>query len=107
MEMMLSALVCQIQLRAHRADLEKHSHTRKHIDAMKKFQPPSTQKKIQPFCKVESTDTKRRELLLAAHIACHFSVRTVDHLSEVMVKIYPESTKDISLHRTTLIIPQL
>jgi hypothetical protein len=92
--------VCQIQLRAHRADLGKHSHTRKHIDAMKKFQPPSTQKKILPFCKVESTDTKRRELLLAAHIACHSSVRTVDHLSEVMVKIYPESSKDISLHRT-------
>ena len=40
---------------------------------------------------------KIAELKLAAHIACHSSIATVDHLGEIVKNI---SGKDISLHRT-------
>ena len=40
---------------------------------------------------------KIAELKLAAHIACHSSIATVDHLGEIVKNI---SGKDISLHKT-------
>lgn len=43
------------------------------------------------------TSVKISELKLAAHIACHSSVNTIDHLAELVRDI---SCKEIALHRT-------
>ena len=48
-------------------------------------------------CKQVDNTEKIAELKLAAHIACHSSIATVDHLGEIVKNI---SGKDISLHRT-------
>ena len=45
---------------------------------------------------MENTE-KIAELKLVAHIACHSSIATVDHLGEIVKNI---SGKDISLHKT-------
>ena len=40
---------------------------------------------------------KKAELKLAAHIACHSSIQTVDHLGELVHSI---SGEDFAIHRT-------
>ena len=60
---------------------------------------PSARTLFDVGCSSKQVDNTEKiaELKLAAHIACHSSIATVDHLGEI-VKII--SGKDISLHRT-------
>ena len=53
-------------------------------------------------CKAVDNSVKVAELKLAAHIACHSSIRTVDHLGEIVKDV---SGKDIALHRTKCTAP--
>lgn len=44
---------------------------------------------------------KKAEILLSAHIAVHSSIKTIDHLSEMVKSLGSKSTlEDIKLHRT-------
>ena len=51
--------------------------------------------------KTKEKSVKEAELAIAVHMACHGSIRTVDHLGEIMVK-YGERSElgEIKLHRT-------
>jgi hypothetical protein len=56
------------------------------------------------FCSVlrtESRDTKISELKMATYIACHGSLRGIDHLGELVKELFPcDATADLRLHRT-------
>lgn len=54
-----------------------------------------------PGFNIRTSDSKKTDLILAAHIACHSSVRTIDHLGELLRNL-PNSGKlsELKLHRT-------
>lgn len=88
---------CKTTVRAHHADLVNHSKTEKH---KKNATPFSNMRTLfqSGISKIKASNAvKASELKLAAHIACHSSIRTVDHLGELVKDI---SCKDLSLHRT-------
>jgi hypothetical protein len=88
--------VCKIDLRAHHADLKKHSTTNKHIQNFQRLNP--ARKTLDTFVAINVTsEQKERDLRLAAYIATHTSIRSVDHLTEV---ISQTNKIDLKLHRT-------
>ncbi len=89
---------CKCEVRAHHADLQRHAETAKHKQNTSKV--TSTRTLFDLGCsskQVDNTSIKTAELKLAAHIACHSSIATVDHLGEIAKAI---SGKTIALHRT-------
>ncbi|KAE8738355.1 hypothetical protein FOCC_FOCC016169 [Frankliniella occidentalis] len=52
--------------------------------------------------RVKTKESKERDLVLAAHVACHSSVRTIDHLGEIINCISSEGNRQppLKLHRT-------
>lgn len=96
-ETVASCKFCRTTIRAHHTDLVSHSKTEKH---KKNATPFSNMRTLfqTGVSKIKASNTiKANELKLAVHIACHSSIRTVDHLGEVVKEI---SCKDLSLHRT-------
>lgn len=87
-------LVCVKDLRAHQTDLEKHGSFTCHQKNMKRH---PKQPKITKMYNVH-TEEKKRDLNLAAYIACHSSIRSVDHLGELLKKLDP-GFKNLELHR--------
>ena len=88
---------CKSTIRAHHTDLINHSQTEKH---KKNALPFSNMRTLfsSGISKIKVNNTlKAAELELAVHIACHSSIKTIDHLGVLVKKI---SCKDISLHRT-------
>ncbi|XP_062972283.1 uncharacterized protein LOC134392146 [Elgaria multicarinata webbii] len=115
---------CICEIRAHHSDLVAHSKTKKHKKHVALLSQPSHNAEKHPFefdmrhslqlekqvsfeAEQDSFDefkhTEMDEsvnvcaLKLAAHIACHMSIFTVDHLGCIIGGI---AEKDISLHRT-------
>nr|XP_023650930.1 uncharacterized protein LOC111835164 [Paramormyrops kingsleyae] len=88
--------VCKCEIRAHHADLVQHASTDKH------------KKNAAPFSSMRLTDIgfavskqnesrQRAELKVATYVACHTSIKSVDHLGELMCST---CDKDIKMHRT-------
>ena len=97
---------CKCEIRAHRNDLLSHASTAKHL---KNAAPFSSQRSLFDVgCSkvVLDTSIKVAELKVAAHIACHSSISTVNHLGELLCSI---SGKDFAIHRTkcTVLIKQV
>nr|XP_042909175.1 uncharacterized protein LOC122271550 [Parasteatoda tepidariorum] len=100
--------VCKVQLRAHRSDLTKHAATVKLVRNARTIAVP-TQRKL-PAIFSQKTATTSFEIKLAAFVACHTSIRSVDHLTELLKSEFPPQSsssssssiclKDIKLHRT-------
>ncbi|XP_061464100.1 coenzyme Q-binding protein COQ10 homolog B, mitochondrial isoform X1 [Rhineura floridana] len=115
---------CICEIRAHHSDLVAHSKTKKHKKHVALLSQPSANVEKHPFefdirhslqlekqVSFEAEQDKLDELRhaemdesinvcalkLAAHIACHMSIFTVDHLGCIIGGI---AEKDISLHRT-------
>lgn len=90
---------CKTELRAHHNDLVSHATTEKHRRNAAPFSSARTLFSVGCERKTQAVNNtiKIAELKLAAHIACHSSIRTIDHLGEIVKCV---STKDISLHRT-------
>ncbi|XP_073162405.1 uncharacterized protein [Lepidochelys kempii] len=102
---------CACEIRAHHSDLVAHSKTKKHKRHVALFSHSSDMKKHSFEFEVENqnsfdddiTQAKLDQsvnvcaLKLAAHIACHMSIFTVDHLGCIVGGI---AEKDISLHKT-------
>lgn len=100
--------VCTTVLRAHHGDLLSHSKTLKHVSKMKCLEV-QTQPKLSAYgknvwfiyiawticshifiilgvCNV-SRKNKHIDIMLAVHIATHSSIRSIDHLGE-MLKVF-------------------
>ena len=75
----------------------RHAATTKHKQNADKLSSANTLFDVGCSSKQVDSTEKIAELKLAAHIACHSSIATVDHLVEIVKNI---SGKDISLHRT-------
>ena len=88
---------CKCEIRAHHADLQRHAATTKHKQNAAKLSSARTLFGVGCSSKQVDNTEKITELKLAAHIACHSSIATVDYLGEIIKNI---SGKDISLHRT-------
>ncbi|XP_046841016.1 uncharacterized protein LOC124435111 [Xenia sp. Carnegie-2017] len=88
---------CKTQIRAHHGELVSHAKTEKHkrnkqpfLSSRTLFELGCQSKKVDNFLKVT-------EIKIAAHIACHSSLNTVDHLGELFKDV---SGKDVKLHTT-------
>lgn len=88
---------CKSEIRAHHGDLVAHGKTEKHKRNQQPFSASRTL--FSMGCRSVTVDEslKSSELKLAAHIACHSSINTIDHLGELVNDV---SGKDINLHRT-------
>ena len=89
---------CRIALRAHKGDLTKHHETEKHVRNMDTVDV-NKQATIESLCNVTHKKEKKiRDLTLAACIAAHIIIITMDHLNEILKKIFP--SLNMYMHRT-------
>ena len=88
---------CRCEMRAHHGDLVAHSKTEKHRKNATPFSNTRTLFDAGVSSVKVDTSVKVAELKLAAHIVCHSSGHTVDHLGEIIRDV---SGKNIQLHRT-------
>ncbi|CAG4936527.1 unnamed protein product [Parnassius apollo] len=87
---------CGTILRSHYGDLKTHALSKKHQQNRKVItkQPKLTFKK-------ESTDNKKKdEARVALFTAMHTSIRTVDHLGEVINYSHEKEINKMQMHRT-------
>ncbi|XP_030761049.1 uncharacterized protein LOC115886123 isoform X2 [Sitophilus oryzae] len=101
--------ICNTDIRSHRADLIRHSQTMKHKLQANKI--GTNQMCLQKLGVTVSNDAlKRKEIILATYIAAHSSIRSVDHLTDILNKfsklqpgsasVSTESQDIFHLHKT-------
>ncbi|KAF0711661.1 Zinc finger protein, partial [Aphis craccivora] len=92
---------CNVVLRAHHNDLVDHSKTAKHV-SKKNSLNIKKQPTLNSFgISTKSNESKISDLKLAVHIAAHSSVRSIDHLGEILKSCGKGSTlENIKMHRT-------
>lgn len=88
---------CRTTHRAHRNDLLQHRNTEKHKRNAAPFSGVRTLFETGIINRNADHSVKALELKLATQIACHSSIKVIDHLGEIVKEA---SAKDISLHRT-------
>lgn len=98
---------CRKEIRAHHNDLSVHASSQKHRLKSMQQVPSKGCKTLDGHVTVLSDKVKKHELAIACHIACHSSVRTVDHLGELINVIISSTatsaskpTDRLRLHRT-------
>lgn len=94
--------VCKSFLRAHKSDLIRHASTTAHKKNISTVSIPKGQSKLTDNTNgivIISNKQKENELLLAVHVGIHSSVKTIDHLSNIVTKISDEKV-NLQLHRT-------
>ncbi|XP_044588770.1 uncharacterized protein LOC123267949 [Cotesia glomerata] len=78
--------VCKKELRAHKADLVRHKDSEKHKKNARAITFHPSMNKV--FPSMNPVNKKKLvtkfELQLAVHVACHSSIRVIDHLSDLM-----------------------
>lgn len=90
-------------LKAHKKDLVSHAKTDKHKNATNREKSAKATKPISLIYKpVLPESTKIAELKVAAFIAEHCSLLTVDHLINILPQLDPSSDalKNLKIHRT-------
>lgn len=87
---------CKCKLRFQMQDLKLHFTRQKHIDNMKAVELAAVTRPIDSFFKPgpskPNTKLKLAELCLAAHVAVHSSLCTVDHLTPVLASTFQYSS---------------
>lgn len=94
---------CRVELKAHKKDLVSHAKTEKHKKYTAWEKSAKANKSISEIYKPAlSENTKIAELKIAAFIAEHCSILTVDHLINILPQLDPSSDalKTLRLHRT-------
>ncbi|KAH9637051.1 hypothetical protein HF086_013867 [Spodoptera exigua] len=94
---------CRVVLKAHKKDLLSHAKTEKHKKATAWDKSAKACKSIsEVFKPAMSESTKIAELKIAAFIAEHCSLLTVDHLISILPQLDPSSDalKNLKIHRT-------
>ncbi|XP_052130152.1 uncharacterized protein LOC127751118 [Frankliniella occidentalis] len=94
--------LCSCPLRAHRDGLKDHLVTDKHKKNAAAVPTNRASTLTNYGFRVKTKESKERDLVLAAHVACHSSVRTIDHLGEIINCISSEGNRQppLKLHRT-------
>ena len=90
---------CKVILRAHYNDLCAHAERVKHLRNANPGSNMRTLLDVGVVVKSSATrQVKMTELKFAAHIACHSSIATIDHLGEIVNESLDSS--GVSIHRT-------
>ncbi|OXU28592.1 hypothetical protein TSAR_013995 [Trichomalopsis sarcophagae] len=89
--------VCNKDCRVHHADLEKHGSMATHLQNMERIHVK--QKKITNYQTDSKNENKIRDIKLALFLACHSSIKSADHLCEVLRNL---KMSDLRLRRTKL-----
>lgn len=95
--------LCKCLLQAHKKDLSNHAKCKKHLEAFKYSQATFNNTKLTRFFGLNiPEDRKVAELKMAAFIAEHGSISTVDHLGNLLPSLDRSSAllSGIKLHRT-------
>ncbi|XP_030761112.1 uncharacterized protein LOC115886173 isoform X2 [Sitophilus oryzae] len=100
--------VCETGLRSHKSDLEKHANTSKH-----KQQACKVDKRQLPLpsfgISVANNSIKKKEIILACYVATHTTIRSVDHLTDIInsfndneqtTSFRSQPPRELHLHRT-------
>ena len=94
---------CRTILKAHKKDLLKHKNTTKHNKAVAQEKSAKSSKPLPyTFKPVLPEKTKISELKIAAFIAEHSAIQTVDHLINIIPELDASSValRNLKLHRT-------
>ncbi|XP_051153644.1 uncharacterized protein LOC127276934 isoform X2 [Leptopilina boulardi] len=93
--------ICEKDLRAHRADLEKHTKSVTHVRKMASI-TEGKQSKLSSTVQVTFSEfDKVRDLKISAFIATHTSINSVDHLCDLLVHLGKNTLFDnFKMHRT-------
>ena len=95
--------VCKVELKTHKNDLRKHAESRKHLQKCKNNEDLSTSKPVdQLFQPTVSEARKMAEIRTSVFVAKRAAVLSVDHLSLLIPKIFPDLiiASSLKLHRT-------
>ena len=88
---------CKIDLRAHKADLLKHTCTSKHKAAMKALASKEISHILMFFTPINNHIAKL-DIGLAIYIACHFSINSIDYFTDILKNEIVSSSKKTPLH---------
>lgn len=87
---------CQSEIRAQLNDLKVHANTKKHkLHCAPSIKTFTVSAGAAGQCPIKD-DQKRREIRIAAYIACHSSINAVDHLSDLL----KDEMGTFQMHRT-------
>lgn len=91
-------VICRSDFAAHRNGLEEHAKTNKHIEKLNKIVQSTP--KISNYVRV--IDDKKKICRIKNFVAEHCSIKTVDHLSEMIQNLdkTSEVLSKIQLHHT-------
>ena len=91
--------VCQVQLKATKAKIKRHSQTTKHLDCLKSKGVVTELPKY--FKSVTNSQQKIDELKLSVFVAEHSSLSSIDHLGTFLSTNFPDSASlaNLQLHR--------
>lgn len=95
--------MCKCALEPHKKDLTAHALTKKHIESVKFNNELKYTKPVTSMLERQIPDTRKLvELRLAAFIAKHCAIKTVDALCELLPQLDKSSPilSNIKLHRT-------
>ncbi|KAH0534772.1 hypothetical protein KQX54_008224 [Cotesia glomerata] len=98
---------CRISLKCHRKGLIDHLKTNKHQNCVLKEKLALTTKKLDStFKPVVTEKIKIAELKIAAFIAEHCSLKTVDHMVSMLPQLDPlsDTLSKFKLHRTKFLL---
>lgn len=92
--------ICQKDLRVHRTDLERHTKTATHTRKMKSITECQNNFKSR-FSTNFTQSEKRLDLKLALYIANHTSIKSIDHLCDLLVDLGKNTIfQNLKIHRT-------
>ncbi|CAG5102790.1 Protein of unknown function [Cotesia congregata] len=92
---------CKASLRAHASDLKKHAGTGSHLAQAKLWNIKKQPSLISHINSSQQKELKIAELKMVLYIASHSSVKSVDHLGEVLKELGKGSQLEkLRLHRT-------
>ncbi|KAL0859016.1 hypothetical protein ABMA27_010870 [Loxostege sticticalis] len=94
---------CKCTLIAHKKDLVEHSKTKKHDQSLKRSNVVGQSSKVTDFFEKPIKEPRKiAELKIAAYVAEHSSIKSVDHLGVLIKNLDPTSQvlKDLKLHRS-------
>ena len=79
--------VCKVAVRAHVTDLKKHGSSKRHEREMKILNPQQNKQETLNFVVNVSYEDKMRDIKLAIYIAMHSSIKSIDHLGEILTDL--------------------
>lgn len=94
---------CRCPLIAHKKDLVEHSKTKKHDQSLKLSNLIGQSSKMSDFFEKPVKEPRKvAELKIAAYVAEHSSLKSVDHLGTLIKNLDPASLvlQDLKLHRS-------